>query len=249
MKDSKSVLNEYRSAIENLKKALKEKRITYAQMAQDLGLSESGIKKIFAARDGSFQRLVQIAKYVGLSVAELVEDTRSTKVGFTDKEQSEFLKDVRLFHAYWMLVYERASLEQVQAGLKISKAEAFKLARKLDALNLIKLLPGDRVLVPAIQVIHWDTDGEFIRKIYKEWSRGLVSDVAKPKSTDGEYFLIRYLQMTKKTYADFIAAQEHLADEFIRRSIQEMRTQSTGLEHVRWLIAADNRSFVNGQRR
>ncbi len=134
----------------------------------------------------------------------------------------------------------------MQENLHLSKTEAFRLARKLDVLGLIKLLPGDRLRIPSIKAVHWSGDGEFIRTIYRNWSRSLIERIAKPENSEGDVFLLRYLQMTKKTYGEFLTALHTLESEFVRRSIQEMRTQPAGLKHVRWLVAADNRSFVTG---
>jgi len=240
--------NEYRAAIGNLKQALKQRELTYRELAKGIGLSESGVKKIFSARDGSFQRLAQICRYIGLSLNELIEDNRTLSVEFTAEQQKEFLKNPKLFQYYWLLVYERLSQSSLQTNLQLSKAEAFRLARKLDILGLIKLLSGDRMRLPSIKAVRWIGEGEFLSNLYRNWSRALVDDVAKPEITNGEFFLLRYLQMTPKTFAEFIAAQRALEEEFVRRSIQEMRVQPTGLEHVRWLMAADNRSFVTGRR-
>ncbi len=245
---NKTAPNEYQTAIENLKDLLKARKITYRDLAEGLGLSESGVKKILSSKDASFQRLVQICKYVGISLNELLEDQRSVPVDFNEKQQSEFLKEPLLFQVFWMLVYERRSVEGIKKSLRLSKADAFRLFRKLDVLGLIELLPDERLNVPAIRAIHWAGDGEFYKKIYRDWAKNLISDVAKPRSPEDELFLIRYLQMTKKTYADYMLAQKDLEQEFVRRSIQEMRLQAPGLEHVRLLTAADRRSFVTGRK-
>lgn len=239
--------NEYRAATERLKQALKQRRITYHELAKGIGLSESGVKKIFSAQDGSFQRLAQICRYVGISLSELIEDRRTLSVGFTVTQQNEFLKNATLFQYYWLLVYERLPQKASANSLHLSKAEAFRLARKLDTLDLIKLLPGGRMRLPSIKAVRWVGDSEFLRNLYRNWSRSLLEKLAKPETKDGEFFLLRYLQMTPKTFAEFIAAQRSLEEEFVRRAIQEMRVKSPGLEHVRWLIAVDNRSFVTGR--
>jgi transcriptional regulator with XRE-family HTH domain len=240
--------NEYRVAIENLKQALKQRALTYRELANGIGLSESGIKKIFAAKDGSFQRLAQICRFVGISLSELIEDTRTLNVDFTEQQQIAFLKEPKLFQYYWLLVYERRQQSDVQNELQLSKAESFRLARKLDVLGLIKLLPDDRMRLPSIKAVRWTGHGEFIRKLYFSWSHALVDDLAKTEKKSGELFLLRYNPMTPKTFAEFTTALQTLEEEFIRRSIQEMRVQAPGLEHVRWLVAADNRSFVTGRR-
>lgn len=111
-----------------------------------------------------------------------------------------------------------------------------------------EFLPGDRLCLPTIREVTWTGEGEFLSQLYRDWSRNLVDDISKPHAKEGEYFLLRYLQMTPKIFAEFTAAHRALEEEFVRRSIQAMRAKLPSLEHVRWMIAADNRSFVTGQR-
>lgn len=246
MSDRAKGLTEYQVATRNLKRAVKQRGLTYRELAYGVELSESGVKKIFLAKDGSFQRLAQICRYVGISMSELVEDDRTQEVGFSSRQQQEFLKEPMLFKLYWLLVYERRSSPSTQEVLRLGKAESFRLMRKLDNLGLIKLLPGDRVRLPSIKAVRWTGDGEFIRKLYRDWSRSLVDASGMTVPQKNDLFLLRYLQMTPQTYSEFKEALSSLEGEFVRRSIHEMRTQPSKVGHVRWLVAADNRSFVTG---
>ena len=245
MKNTPAALNDYQVVIRNIKTLLREQKIFYKDLAKELGMSESGLKKIFAAKDGSFLRLKQLCDAVGVSVYEMLQDTKSLDVTFSKKQQDEFLKDFVLFRVYWMLVYERASTVETQKKLSLSYKDMFKFLRKLDDLKLLKLLPNDRLQLPPIQAVHWIGLGDFINKIYKEWSRNLLESVSKPKPRQEESFILRYLPMTSNTFKEFQLAILNLEEEFIRRSIHEMRTKSTNVHHVRWMVVADNRSFLD----
>lgn len=239
-------LTEYQLATANLKRRLREKGITYGALAKSVGLSESGVKKIFIAKDGSFQRLAQLAQHAGVAMAALLADHQTVEVGFTDSQQQEFQKTPKLFLLFWLLVYERQPLPRAQAALRLAKAESLRLLRMLDELSLVKLLPQDRVQVPAVQAVRWRGEGAFVQALYRDWAKNLLESVEKPRAREGEYFLLRYLQMTPQTHQDFTAALHNLEEEFVRRSIQEMRAQPEKTHHVRWLVAADTKSFVTG---
>lgn len=241
-------LNEYRSAIHSLKRILKERKITYRQLGEGIGLTESGVKKIFSAKDGSFQRLVEICRFIGVSLVEIIDDGDIKSVSYSTQQQTSFLNEPELFFLYWCLVYERRSFDTAKKFLKLSDKRAFQLARKLDSLKLIKLLPQNKIQVPSIKAIRWKNDGEFTKQIYKSWAQSLVHSVAKPNGAENEFFLLRYLQMRKSTYKEFMAALETLEGEFVRRSIYEMRTSPSNLEHVRWLVASDNQSFIKASK-
>ena len=50
--------------------------------------------------------------------------------------------------------------------------------------------------------------------------------------------------MTPKTRLELLNAVKNLESEFVRRGIQEMRADLPDLEHLRWIVAVDNRSFL-----
>lgn len=246
MKATKTELTEYQVLTKNLKRTFKNYKLSYKDVAREIGLSESGVKKVLSARDGSFQRITQMCKLVGVSVGDLLQDTKVQDVTFSSKQQEAFLNDLSLFKIYWMLVYERQSTERIQTLLKISYKDLFAKIRKLDAMKLILLLPSDRIRIPSIKAVAWVGQGEFINKIYKAWTRHLLESVSKPKPEFNEFFTIRYLPMTPKTYKEFQMALSNIEKEFVRRSIHEMRTSGSDTHHVRCLMVADDRSFIDG---
>lgn len=247
MKAKKTVSSDISVLIQNVKTLLKERKVTYKELATGIGISESGLKKIFSGADISLGRLSQVCKYVGVTLTEALQDQRSSQVDFTEKQQEEFLKAPALFNFFWLLAYERLSLDEAQIALKISTAEAFRLARKLDDLKLIRLLPNSRIRVPSIRAVNWTGSGRFLKKLYTAWSANLINDIKKPSDSDQELFIIRYLPMTEKTFREFGMALKDLESEFVRRSIHEMQTEPLKLDHVRWVTAADKRSWVTGQ--
>jgi transcriptional regulator with XRE-family HTH domain len=244
MQNTDPDLTEFQIVTKNFKRSLKEQKITYRQLAKEIGLSESGVKKILSAKDGSFQRLTQLCQAVGLSIYELIDDSQNVEVRFSEDQQRAFLNDRVLLQIYWLLAYERQSSELVQKKLNLTYKELFQRLRKLDALKLLRLLPKDRLQLPVIRAVNWAGEGEFFTKIYREWSRNLLESVAKPKTNPDEFFLLRYLPMTQNTYKEFNLALLTLEEEFIRRSIQEMKTKGSQTKHVRWMVVADRRSFV-----
>lgn len=244
----KPVRTEYQSVTLALKAALKRQKITYRELALGIGLSESGVKKTLSAHDGSFQRLVQICRYVGISVQELIggasENMRS--VTYTAKQQALLLEQPRAFHLYWSLTYERMTLAEAEKATGLSAKESFVLLRKLDQAHLLKLLPGGQVRVPPVQPIRWVRSGPLVEKLYREWSQKLVHAAVGAKNSNENLFLLRYFKVTHRTFLDFQDALRNLEAEFVRRATLEMRLNQDDLQHMRLLVAMDNQSFLQG---
>lgn len=240
------VRNQYEVAIESLKRALKRQKLTYRELAPLLGLSESGVKKIFTAKDGSFQRLSQICEVLGLSMQELLEggDEAILDVSFTERQQDFLAKHPAGLQLYWRLVYERLPLaDAIKAG-GLREKESFSLLRQLDQLQMLELLPGNRVRVPAVRQIRWVGGGPLVEKLYREWSGRFLEKVAKVDPGPDSLFLIRYFRASEKTVRDLMDALRDLEREFVRRATREMRTEAPELRHLRWISAVDMRSFL-----
>ncbi len=245
----KTELTEYQLILQALKVTLKEQRITYKELAQELGISESGLKKIFGAKDGSFQRLVQICQILGTSIHEILAGTAENvqDVNYTQKQQAFLLDNPKAFQLFWALVYERQSLEDAIKRFTLTKPEAFSLLRKLDRHSFIRLLPQGRLRLPPIRQIRWVGKGPLIDQLYRQWSANLLSDVVSSGASPQQLFLIRYFRVTPRTLTDLIEAMRALELEFVRRATQDMRLKKTNLIHLRWLSAIDDRSYLDSK--
>jgi transcriptional regulator with XRE-family HTH domain len=237
---------EYAIATGSLKRALKRQGVTYKELARRLGLSESGVKKILSAEDGSFQRVARICAELGLTMSELLagQDESMLELAYSAAQQAYLVSEPRALRLYWALVYERRPLAEAQKAAGLPAKELFSVLRKLDRLGLLELLPGDRLRVPAVRQIRWVGGGPLVEKLYREWSAGFLRAVATPEAREGELFLIRYFRASRKTADELMAALRDLETEFVRRAIREMRTEAPGLVHLRWMSAVDGRSFL-----
>ena len=59
--------------VSELKRYLKAQGLTYSQIAAQLGLSESSVKRMFSHRAFSLDRLEQICNIAGIEISDLVE--------------------------------------------------------------------------------------------------------------------------------------------------------------------------------
>jgi transcriptional regulator with XRE-family HTH domain len=236
---------EYELAMDAVKAALKRQKITYAELAKRLEISESGLKKILSATDGSFQRLAQICEVLGLVMRDLLAgESHTQEISFTPAQQEYLAGNTAALRLYWALVYERRALEEAEKLAGLNGKEVFSVLRKLDQLNLLELLPANRLRIPAVRPVKWVGDGPLIRKLHREWSAGFVKALARPDPHAGEQFISRYFRASRRTVEELQAALKDLEAEFLRRAIKEMRSESPDLVHLRWVSAVDDKSYL-----
>jgi len=238
--------SEYQVATDSLKLALKAQKLTYKALAKKMGLSESGLKKILTARDGSFQRVAEICDWLGLSMRELLagHDENVFELAYTPAQQEYLVGTPAAFRLYWALVYERRNLADAEKVAGFSGKASFPILRRLDQLQLLELLPGGKVRVPAVRQVRWVGGGPLVKKVYQEWSRSFLERVGTPEPESGALFLTRYFRASERTLNDLMDALRDLEREFVRRATREMRTEASDLVHIRWMSAVDNRSYL-----
>jgi len=238
---------EFKALINLIKGILKERRISYGELATQMGLSESGLKKIFSSEDASFGRLSQMASVLGLRISDLLSELDKTDthtVVFKDEEQQYFLKNMDVFHFFIRLVIERKTVEEIQEEFKLTPAATFKYLKKLDALGWAQLGPENSVKIPPLSLVRDFGSGPLLNHIYQEWGKEAVEDLAKPENQKSGKFVIRCLRMKDSTYQEFLQRLKELELDLLKKAIREMSVSNKNLKTMRWISLTDQTSFV-----
>jgi predicted transcriptional regulator len=243
-------LVEFKALIKILKRILRERGMSYAELANLLSLSESGVKKIFASRDCSFTRLSQISRVLGFQISDILaelsqEKTRGTQ--FSPAQQEYFLKNPDVFKFFVKLVIERETVAEIKEKFHLSDERTFQLLKKLDDLKLIQLMPGGRPKLPPLFLVKNFGSGPLLEKVYQEWGGSIVKDLAHPKYQESGQFLIRCYKMKQDTYQDLLHRLLELENEFLKRAVREMSISTEGLKTVRFAWLTDQQSFIQGR--
>ncbi len=230
--DSKAVL-------QIIKTLMKNRKLSYRMVAKRVGMSESGLKKIFASHDCSFNRLSSLCEAMEVQLQDVLASLASTRVKeiqFTARQEAFFLADQDAFPLFWKLVYERIPLHQIQEELDLSHAALFKKLRKLDQLGLIELHPGDRIKLPKMELAKWMGNGPHLRRIRKEWSSQLIHEVLEEeKISDERHFSMRFYRLTPESAQELINTIRDLDLEFGRRYLREVQLYPGRLKPVRMI--------------
>jgi DNA-binding Xre family transcriptional regulator len=154
-----------KALVEALKQVLKSRSITYAHVARRLGISEASVKRVFAKRTFTLDRLDRICGVLGIQITDLVkmvEDEAERVNELTLEQEREIIADPKLLlvavHAlnHW-------TLEEIVDRYTISKTECIRLLARLDRLRIIDLLPNNRIRLIVGTNFSWRPDGPFRR--------------------------------------------------------------------------------------
>jgi len=151
------VVAQQAALVKALKDVLKARGMTYAGLAEGLGLSEASVKRVFATGSFTLERLDRICELIGIEITDLArmvrqEGEKPAQLLWDQEEQ--VVADPKLLlvavHAinHW-------TFDEIVATYTLSKAECVGLLTRLDKLGIIDLLPDNKIRVRVAQNFSW----------------------------------------------------------------------------------------------
>ena len=147
--------------IDTLKRTLKAQGKTYADVATALGLSEASVKRLFAEKSFSLQRLDKICEFMGMEISDLVKAMEASSgqiTELTEDQEKELASDTKLLLLANLLL-NAWTFSEVLETFNIDELEGIQMLAKLDRMKLIDLLPGNRVKLKISRSFSWRKNG------------------------------------------------------------------------------------------
>lgn len=173
---------------DTLKRGLKAKNITYADLARRMKLSEPTIKRIFQEKDCKFGRLVEICEAAGIEIEHLIGSMnrapdQGTKV--TLDVQRRLAQNDSMFFVLILLIekFTPASIMQIYA---LSEASMFLYLRDLEKLGVVELGRGMNCRLLIDTPVQWDFDGP-LHETFIKMNRNFVSWCIAHRKDDGHF--------------------------------------------------------------
>jgi len=227
-----------------LKAELKAAGITYAELARQLGMAESSIKRVFAKADMPLSRIDEVLRVLKMDFGELarkVADAQPLRRELTLEQEAAVVADrKRLLLA--ICCVSQWTIEQMLSTYQLSEAECVKYLLQLDKLGIIELRPLNRYRLKIAKGFRWHPDGPVMR-----YFRAHVVDdyYAGGFDGEGEALLLVHGQISASQASTFVErlqrvgqdfAQQHLADQKLAPEQKRPYTLVVGMRS--WLFAA-----------
>lgn len=236
----------YPLVMNELKRALKRQNTSYAELAREMDLPESTLKKWFNAKDGSFDRIISICQVLGLPVYAVIKNAEEQNVQtftFSETQQKFFLKDKTCFAIYWLLVYERMTADEVMKRLGIDQKVMDRAMLGLDKIKLVQYGPNNSLKIPKMRPIRWKFEGEFMVELLRSWVTEIFKDnLANKKDAS---MMLQFFQLTPQSEDELRREIALLEEKFARRTILELGNLNLKLRKIRYVSALSEGSFVD----
>jgi hypothetical protein len=162
-------MSEITQLITTLKRELKRQGKTYRDVGAALDLSEPSVKRLFATEQFTLERLVEICGLLGLTLAELAQEAGQGHQRIHTlkaSQERELVSDMRLLLVA-VCALNHWTMAQMLQAYRLTEAECVQLLLRLDRLDLITLLPGNRIRLNVARDFDWLPDGP-IRQYFRE---------------------------------------------------------------------------------
>lgn len=200
--------------IDTLKRLLKARGITYAAMSRSVGLSEASVKRLFSARTFTLARLDQFCAALDIDIFELARLARggaSVVREMSDSQEAALARDAKLLSVFYLLLSDW-SAQDILARYVLTRAELTRLLVRLDRLELIELMPEDRVRLKVPKRLRLHPGGPIDRVHGK---RVLVDFTAAEFDRCGGRFRFEYRELSQASYELLKRKLDQLTSEMI----------------------------------
>jgi transcriptional regulator with XRE-family HTH domain len=222
--------------IDTLKRELRGRGMTYAQLAARIGMSEASVKRMFSQKNFTLERLEQILEAADLPFAELASAMHAPPplvAQLTLDQERQIVADTKLF------LVAVAALNHIDAGqmstlYTLTPAEITACLTKLDRIGFLQLQPNNRIKLLVSRTFRWLPAGPIQTRV-----RELAADdyLQCRFDQEGQTMQLISVMLSKPSLAQLEARLRQVAEEFARVHQDEARLPFEQRQAVSFLLA------------
>ncbi|MBB3220608.1 helix-turn-helix domain-containing protein [Pseudoduganella umbonata] len=223
--------------VEGLKRELKAHGITYAELARRIGMSEASVKRMFAQRSFTLQRLDEVLAAAGIDLLDL---TRAALEAPRLIAQLSYAQEEELIGDPKLLLVAVAALngvpvDELVATFALTEAEAVKHLLRLDKIGFLVLKPNNRVKLLVARTFDWIPNGPI-----QTWFRREAAADYLDARFDGEGEILRLVSvmLSPSSTAALLERLRQVADDFSQQHQADARLPYEARQSMTFLLAA-----------
>lgn len=219
-----------------IKQELKSAGMTYADLAQAMGMAESSVKRMLAKGDMSLSRLDDICRALRIDVcdlAALISESRPLVQEMTLEQERAVVADEKILLVA-LCVLSLWTIEQITTHYTLSEAECIKALTKLDRIGIIELRPLNRYKLKIAKTFRWRPRGP-VMAFFRE---NAVQDYfAGDFDRSNEGLLLVHGSINHTAASSFQDRMQRLAQDFARQHQSDQKLPARDREGYTLIIA------------
>ena len=200
------------SLVEALKRELKARSITYAQVARAIGMSEASVKRMFSQESFTLKRFDEVCQFAKVEIGDLARaaESKQREISQLTLEQEREIVGNRKLFLVAVCALNHFTFEQIRATYDLTEPELVRLLARLDKVKFIELAPGNRIRLLVSRTFAWLPDGP-IQQFFK--SQAQHEFFRSRFDREGELMLFVNSMLSRGSAATMIERLKQIANE------------------------------------
>lgn len=204
---------------DGLKMHLKARGLTYVDVARALKISEATVKRIFATRNCTLNRLNAICELLQVDLAELARGMprENRLINRLSQEQEEELMSDPALMLVAVSALNQMRIDEISQTYKLDEAKCLTLLLRLERIGILELHESNRVRLRISRTFSWIPDGPIMRYVRSQTADffdygfdapgELMRMISVRLSAEAQVALLRQVEQIAREYSE-----QHNAD-------------------------------------
>jgi transcriptional regulator with XRE-family HTH domain len=222
--------------VDTLKRLLKSRGITYADLAGRIDMSEASVKRMFSQKNFTLQRLDQILDACGIGFDELSATQGGPKLiaQLTLAQEKEIIGDPQLL-VVAVSAMNHIGFDDIVLTYELNEAQVTACLLRLDKIGFLELLPNNRVKLLIARTFSWIANGP----IQSYFRAEAAADYLNARfDGDGEVLGLVNVMLSKQSSAALIERLKQVAADIAQLHQNEMRVPLEQKRAMSFMLAA-----------
>ena len=225
-----------------LKKELKTAQMTYADLAREMGMAESSVKRMLAKGDMPLSRVDAICRALKLDFADLarrVADNQPLLSQLTQEQERAVVADKKLLLCA-ICVLSQWTLEQITSAYRITEAEVVRAWVQLDRIGIIELRPLNRYRLKLAKTFRWRPHGA-VMDYFRE--HALLDYFSGGFDGPAEGLLLVHGSISRSLAPSFRERMQRVAQDFAQQHLADQKLADKDLQGYTLLLGMRSWEF------
>ncbi len=226
--------------LKSLQQVLKSKKITYADLALRMEVSEVTVKRLFSTHNCNLQTVFRICDLVGISffdLAALANQDKEVDYVLSEDQEKFFAANPAMFGIFRSL-HRGVSPDKLAEVWKLSSQKMFKVLRKIEQFGLLEVLPENQVRIKAVGNIRFQHKGPLARAILRPQIMQFLDHVDVVLKNKDVCMHSAEVELSKTSITELVEEIHALGAKYRARALRDKNLLSADqLQSVRWLYA------------
>lgn len=211
------------SLVDLIKSRLKTAGLSYAEVARELDLSESSVKRMFGSGgEMPLSRIDELCRILRIDFAELARElaeAQPLRKELTLAQEKAVVADAKLL-LIAICCLSQWTFEQIVESYAISEAEATKALAQLDRLGIIELRPLNRYKLQVAKTFRWRPQGPVMNFFRDEVMNDFFGGGF---DGDGELLTLVHGQLSPPKARELVERLQRVAEDFARQHLLDQK--------------------------